>query len=55
MAMTPPPRDPWYRRYYTSYNRPYGGCAFLYLFLVLLLILGLLGLVWEPLTFWYWW
>jgi hypothetical protein len=50
-----PPRDRWYRRYWGTYNRPYRGCGCLYLLILFLATYFLLSLLFEALTFWYWW
>jgi hypothetical protein len=41
-----PSRDPWHRRYWGYYNRPYSGCGCLYLILFCLLI-------WWIVSWWY--
>ncbi len=45
--MAYPPADPWHRRYWRTYNRPYSGCGCLYTLILLLLIWWLLSL-WAP-------
>ena len=50
-----PVYDPWYRRYWGYYNRPYGGCGCLYtvlLFLILLVLLSLFVPALDPVRFW---
>jgi hypothetical protein len=53
MAIPPQPRDPWYRGYWTRYNRPYGGCGCLYSLLFFLAIWWLISLLYPPMWFWY--
>lgn len=50
--MTPPPRDPWYRRYWTYYNRPYAGFGCLYSLIIFLLVWFLLSLFIDALVLW---
>ena len=51
--MAVPPPNPWYRRYYGYYRRPYSGCGCLYSLLVVVLIWFLLSLFIEALAiFW---
>ncbi len=52
MAAPPPPVDPWYRRYWGYYNRPFAGCGCLWTILMVLLIWWLLSLLFAPLAFW---
>ena len=47
-----PPPDPWHRRYWGYYNRPYGGCGCLYTVLVVLLLWWLLSLLIPSLAIW---
>ena len=50
-----PVYDPWYRRYWGYYNRPYTGCGCLYtvlLFLILLILFSLFVPALEPVRFW---
>ena len=48
----PPPRDPWYRRYWAYYNRPYSGFGCLWTVLLFILIYWLLSFVFRALIFW---
>lgn len=52
-AMALPPRDPYYRRYWTRYNRPYTGCGCLYSVLMLILLWWLLSLFIPAFAFWF--
>jgi hypothetical protein len=49
--MTIPPRDPYYRRYWTRYNRPYSGCGCLYT-LLCSLVYWLMSLFVPAIVFW---
>ena len=44
------PTDPRYRRYWNYYNRPYVGCGFLWMALLLLVIYFLLSLFFPSLV-----
>lgn len=48
----PPPRDPWYRRYWGYYNRPYNGFGCLWTILLFIIIWFLLSLVFNAMVFW---
>ncbi len=48
----PPPRDPWHRRYWGYYNRPYSGFGCLWTFLLIILAWYVLSLFFRGLVFW---
>lgn len=54
MAIGPPPGDPWHRRYWGYYNRPYPGCGCLWLIIILAIIWWLIAWSWTPARFGYW-
>jgi hypothetical protein len=47
------PGPPFYRRYWTTYNRPYSGCGCLWLIIVFFFIYWILSWIWFP--NWRWW
>ncbi|MBW3632430.1 MAG: hypothetical protein KY456_05300 [Chloroflexi bacterium] len=48
----PPPRDPWHRRYWGYYNRPFAGAGCLWTILMIILIWWVLSFFFEALFFW---
>lgn len=48
----PPPKDPWYQRFYGYYRYPYPGCGCLYVLLLFFLLYWLLSLLFAPMGFW---
>lgn len=52
--MAVPPRDPWHRRYWGYYSRPYTGCGCLYTIIVIVLIWALLSWFFAWPWFWTW-
>ena len=50
--MVPPPRDPWYRRSWAYYNRPYPGFGCLYTVVLIFFIWLIVSLLFRPLWFW---
>lgn len=54
MAVGPPPGDPWHRRYWGYYNRPYPGCGCLWLIVVIVIIWWICALLWTPARFGWW-
>jgi hypothetical protein len=51
----PPPPDPWHRRYWTYYNRPYPGCGCLWTILVIIIIWWIIAaLAYPPARFGWW-
>jgi len=51
-SMAYPSPDPWHRRYWNTYNRPYGGCGCLYTLLLILAIWWILSWFWPGAYFW---
>ncbi len=50
--MAYPSLDPWHRRYWNTYNRPYGGCGCLYSILIILVLWWILSWFWPGAYFW---
>ena len=51
-GMAYPSPDPWHRRYWNTYNRPYGGCGCLYSILIILVLWWVLSWFWPGAYFW---
>lgn len=49
---TIPPGDPWHRRYWVAYNRPYAGCGCLWTILLILLVWWVLSFLFPPMAVW---
>jgi hypothetical protein len=48
------PADPWHRRYWGYYNRPYGGCGCLYAIFLVLLVYFIMSWAFRWPWFWAW-
>ena len=48
----PPTRDPWYRRYWGAYNRPFPGCGCIVSLVILAAIWFVLSLIFPELAIW---
>lgn len=58
MAIDPvggPPLDPWHRRYWRYYNRPFPGCGCLFTIIVILIIWWIIAaFAYTPARFGWW-